>query len=135
MRTSLPWPVLLLLALLALPRAVLHDLHVIDERTAVNLLLAVVPPLIWIVVVVAARVTRPFPALLVVGGLYGVLLAAVHQILWSRNLADRPVTDLPEFVLRTFAAVSSLFTGLLVGAVAGLLAWAARRVTSRITGP
>ncbi len=52
---GLRWCVLVGLALLAVPRAVLHDLEIIHEGTAVNALLVAVPLLIWIVVVVRAR--------------------------------------------------------------------------------
>lgn len=145
MRSGLPLPALAGLALLAVPRAVLHDLKIIHEGTAVNALFVAVPPLIWIVVVVAARVTRPFPALLVVGAFYGVGLAVVHQVFWDvdaqlgGNLADRLPPAAEAGIIRTFAALSSLFTGLLTGAVTGLVAWAIaalirRRPTDDPTG-
>ncbi|GAA0504629.1 hypothetical protein Ade02nite_70430 [Paractinoplanes deccanensis] len=138
---GLPWIALAGLALLAVPRVVLHDLDVVQEGDAVNLLLVFVPLVIWIVVAVLAKVPRPFLTLLVVGAIYGVFLALVHQLLWDRsvgagaalggNLEGRLPPGAEEFVIRTFAVVSSLFTGLLAGAVTGLVAWGASRALGR----
>lgn len=121
------------LALLAVPRVVLHDLGVIEEGTFVNALLVFVPPVVWIAVVLWRRVPNPFVTLLVVGACYGVFLAAGHLLLWEvamagnepalgGNLAEVDPT-VQAFILRVFTAVSSLFTGLIVGAIAGLIAW------------
>ncbi|GIG87954.1 hypothetical protein [Plantactinospora endophytica] len=135
---GLPWIALIGLALLAVPRVVLHDLDVIQEGDFVNLLLVFVPPVIWIMVALAARVPKPFLTLLVVGGLYGVFLALVHQLLWDRsgaadatlggNLENELSPGTEELVIRVFATFSGLLTGLLVGAVAGLVAWGASRL-------
>ncbi|MDP9796783.1 hypothetical protein J2S43_005295 [Catenuloplanes nepalensis] len=133
MRLGLPLPALMGLALIAVPRAVLHDLEIIHEGTFVNALLVAVPLLIWVVVVVAARVPRPFPALLVVGAFYGIGLAVVHQVLWSvdADLGGRLPPWAEQGVIRTFAVLSSLFTGLLTGAVTGLVAWACTALIRR----
>jgi hypothetical protein len=136
MRFGLPLPVLAGLALLAVPRAVLHDLKIIHEGTAVNLLLVAVPLLVWIVVVVTARVPAPFLTLLAVGAIYGVGLAIVHQVFWNvdghlgGNLTGRLSPAAEAVIIRMFAAVSSLFTGLLTGAVTGLIAWPAAAMLS-----
>ncbi|WP_160051812.1 hypothetical protein [Nocardiopsis sp. FR26] len=135
---GLPWTVLIVLALLAAPRVVLHDLGLIQEGTFVNALFVFVPPLVWIAVAVLARVPRPFLTLLVVGVLYGVFLALGHQLLWDTawegdppalggNLADLPPLA-QSVILRGFAAVGGLLTGTVVGAVCGLAAWAVGRV-------
>jgi len=131
-------PTLLGLALLGAPRVILHDVGILEEGTAVNLVFVVVPPVIWVVVAVAARVPRPFLTLLVVGALYGVLLATVHQLLWGAafpggapalggNLADLDPA-LQAVIVRAAAALSSVLTGVVVGAVTGLLAEAVRAV-------
>src|SRR5690625_1553289 len=88
-RLGLPLWTLAILALLGVPRVVLHDLGVIHEGTAPNLLLVVAPPLVWIAVVLAARVRRPFLTLLVTGALYGVLLGLVHQLRWGTAFPGR----------------------------------------------
>lgn len=140
-RLGLPWPVLPGLALLAVPRVVLHDLHIVQEGTLVNALLVFAPVLVWIAVVWAARVPRPFLTLLVVGGCYGVLLALVHQLLWVNAYGGQPprlggeLADLSpgaqDLIIRAFAAGSSLVTGTVVGAVSGLVAWALVALTRR----
>ncbi|MDR7325263.1 MULTISPECIES: hypothetical protein [Catenuloplanes] len=133
MRPGLPLPALAGLALIAVPRAVLHDLKIIHEGTVANALLVAVPPLIWIVVVVAARVSRPFPALLAVGAFYGIGLAVVHQVFWTvdADLGSRLPPWAEETVMRAFAIPSSLLTGLLTGAVTGLVAWAVTAIIRR----
>ncbi|ARQ72505.1 DUF4235 domain-containing protein [Streptomyces marincola] len=133
--------VILLLALLAAPRVVLHDLDLVQEGSAVNGLLVFVPPLVWIAVAVGKRVPNPFVTLLVVGLVHGVLLALGHQVLWESAFGDDPpslggnLSDLDPAVetviIRFFAVVSGVFTGVLVGAVTGLAATGIARLTGR----
>lgn len=134
-RRTLGLPVIAIigLALLAAPRLVLHDLGLIAEGTPLNAAFVFVPPMIWIAVVLWKRVPSPFLTLLVVGAVYGVCLAVGHQLLWDVGFAGNPprlggnLTNLDpglqSVILRFFAAVSSLFTGVIVGAITGLLAW------------
>lgn len=139
---GLPWLAIIGLALLGAPRVVLHDLHLIHEGTFVNLLLVVVPVIVWIVVTVAARVPHPFLTLLAIGAAYGVVLAVVHQVLWHVSFGGEPpalggnLAGLPpaaqETIMRVFAAFSSLFTGVVIGAITGLIAWGIGSVTTRI---
>jgi hypothetical protein len=142
-RSALGLPVLALvaLALLAVPRVVLHDVGILQEGSLVNSLFVFVPPLVWIAVVVLNRVPNPFLTVLVIGAIYGVFLAVGHQMLWNisfpegtprlgGNLRDvAPATS--EAVVRSFAAVSSLFTGVIVGAISGLVAWGTSKVVRR----
>lgn len=132
---------LLALALIAVPRDVLHDLGIIQEGIFANSLFVFVPPLVRIAVVLWRRVPAPFPTLLPVGAVYGVLLMLGHQALWNTawdgvppalggNLGGlSPVAQ--EVVVRGFAAMSGLVTGTLVGAVGGLAARAVGRLLRR----
>ncbi|MEE1617722.1 hypothetical protein [Brachybacterium sp. J153] len=135
---GLPWLAVVGLALLAVPRVVLHDLDLIHEGTFVNLLFVVVPPLVWILVVLLARVPRPFLTVLTIGAVHGVLLALTHQLLWGAafpggsprlggNLAGLDPL-LQEVLVRAAAVMSSLVTGLVVGVVVGLVAALLARV-------
>ncbi|MCH1883515.1 hypothetical protein [Agrococcus sp. ARC_14] len=129
------------LALLAVSRAILHDLHLISEGSLANLLLVIAPAAIWIAVALLARVPKPLLTLLVVGAWYGVLLAIGHQLLWDVAFDGAPPqlggaladldSGLESAIVRTFAAASSLVTGLLVGAVSGLIAWGIRAIARR----
>lgn len=122
-------PVLAGLAALGVPRVVLHDLNLVHEGTFVNALLVFVPPLCWIAAALWRRPPRPFLTVLAIAGIYGVLLAVAHQALWhvafgdaGPNLGGRlagldPVIQ--EILMRAAAAVSSLGTGLVIGAIAG----------------
>lgn len=129
---GLPVWALAALSLLAAPRVVLHDLGV-GTGGPVAGLLTVVPAGIWIAVAVRARTPRPLVTLLVVGLFYGVILAAVHNLLWDRvfedvtprlggNLEGALSSGAEEVVMRIAMTVSSVFTGAAVGLVCGLLA-------------
>lgn len=126
------------LALLGVPRVVLHDVDVVDEGDAVNLLLVFGPFLAWVGVAVITRVANPVRALGWVGATYGVLLGVTHQILWDRAFEDDPPrlggnlegelsAGAEELVFRVFAFGSSLATGLVVGLVCGVVARAVLR--------
>lgn len=140
---GLPFAALLGLALLAAPRVLLHDLGVIDERSLVNLLLVVIPPVAWIVVAVWAKVPNPFLTLLVTGACYGVLLAGIHQLFWEQAFNGSPpalggnFSSLDIGVRRTIpriaAVFSSMFTGVAIGAITGLVAWAVTKVAGQRT--
>jgi hypothetical protein len=119
-------PALVGLALLAVPRVVLHDLDLITEGTFVNGLFVFVPLVVWVAVAVAARVPNPLATLTVVGAVYGVFLALVHQLLWSAAV-ELPATVSEPFA-RGSAVVASLVTGTVVGAICGAVAWALARL-------
>src|SRR4028119_997005 len=80
-KLGLPVPIVVLLAALAVPRVVTHDLGVFPEGSPVNSLLVFVPPAIWLAVVLWLRSPRPFLTLAAVGLAYGVMLAVGHQLL------------------------------------------------------
>ena len=137
-------PVLILLAALAAPRVILHDLGLIGEGTFVNALFVFVPPLVWIAVVLGRRAPNPFVTLLVVGALYGLMLVIGHQVLWNVAWEGEPprlggsLSALPplahEVITRGAAVVSGLVTGTVVGALAGLVALAGSRILPERAG-
>ncbi|GAB3813643.1 hypothetical protein GCM10028820_08710 [Tessaracoccus terricola] len=127
------------LALLEAPRVVLHDLGVIHEGTVVNALFVFLPPVVWIVVALVSRVPNPFVTILAIGVCYGVFLALGHQLMWGITFADNPPRlggnlagldpTIQVVVLRSFAVLSSLVTGVIVGVIAGFVAWGFSAVT------
>lgn len=139
-RLGLSPPAVWGLAVLGVPRVVAHDLDLVGPE--LNTVLVFAPPLVWLVVVLARRVPSPLATLSVIGLAYGVLLAVTHQLLWSHafdgdaptlggNLAGTLSPVWEQVVVRGFACVSSLVTGLAVGAVTGVVAWALSSVRSR----
>jgi hypothetical protein len=133
-RLGLPLWTIIALGLLAAPRVVLHDLDVIQEGTAINAVFVFVPLLVWIVVAVW-RADHPFLALLATGGVYGVCLAVGHHLFadvdsvsLGGNLAGRLSPGAEELVLRAAMTVSSVFTGLAVGTLCGVVAWVLARL-------
>lgn len=140
-RLGLPIWAIIVLALLAAPRVVLHDLGIISEGTGINALFVFVPLLIWVLVTLWARVPNAFLTLLAIGIVYGLVLAVGHQIFWTAQfdgaaprlggrLADLD-PGISALVVRVVAVVSSLLTGTVVGAVVGLLTWGIDRLLGR----
>ena len=134
-RLGLPLAAIVGLAALGVPRVVVHDLDVGGAATTWPL--AIAPAVICLVVVVARRVPQPFITLLVVGALYGVMLAVTHQLLWTEafggdppRLGDR-LGDAPDWVhiavTRGAAVLSSLAVGALAGAILGAVGAALNR--------
>ena len=123
-------PLLLLagLALLGMPRAVLHDLHLIGERSPATWFLALAPVAIWIAVTMLVRSPRPFLTVLVIGLMFGVLLVLTHQLLWdaafSGNVPAVGSGPAAELIPRLAAIPGGLMTGAAIGAIGGLLAMA-----------
>jgi hypothetical protein len=133
-KNSLGMPVTTVVGLAALgvPRVVAHDLNLVGP--ALNAVLVFLPILIWLGVVLWRRVPNPFLTLVSIGGVYGVLLAITHQLLWSSAYGDNPPrlggnlagTMSPgaeEVLMRAFAFGSSLFTGVMVGVAVGAVGW------------
>lgn len=122
-----PWPVLLGLAALGVPRVILHDLHLIAEGSAATWLLALAPVAVWIACAVIRPVPRPFLTVLTIGGLFGAMLVITHQLLWVPAFRGAPpaLGDGPaaELIPRLAAIPSGLLTGAMIGAIAGLIAW------------
>jgi hypothetical protein len=138
------WPALVGLAALAAPRVVLHDLGIVEEGGVVAGLLVFVPPALWIAAVLWRRPDRPFRTIVVIGVLYGVFLAAGHQLLWTAAFEGGAPTlggalsgidpAAGEAVLRTASVLSSLLTGTLVGVVAGGVALLLTRIVPAESG-
>ncbi|UMG91856.1 hypothetical protein [Nocardioides sp. TF02-7] len=134
-RLGLPLWAVVGLALLSVPRIFAHDLGL--GGGPIPALLTVGPVVVWVVVVLAARVPSPWVTLLAVGVLYGVALGVVHNVLWDEVFADDPPglgaldPERAELPLRVAAFVSSVFTGTAVGLVAGLVATGLRALAGR----
>ena len=132
---GLPFVAIVGLAALGLPRAILHDLHLIDDAGILTWILALGPYAAWIAVAVAKRVPRPFLTVLLIGVTFGVMLVITHQLLWvqafSGNLPAIGQGALATVIPRLAAVVSGLFTGAIIGAVGGLIAWGIRAAMTR----
>lgn len=122
------------LAALGAPRVVLHDLGMTEEGFGlISAVLTIVPVAIWVLVLVAKRAHATVITGAVIGALYGVLLAGIHQLLWNEafeddpprlggNLEDRFSAGTEELILRLASIPSSLGVGLGLGVIAGLVA-------------
>ncbi|MVA74638.1 hypothetical protein GC722_01090 [Auraticoccus sp. F435] len=141
--TDLPWPLMLTLVAIGLPRTVLADLDVVaPESSALYYVLALGPFVVWLAVAVLRPSRRPVRNFLVLGLLYGLSLVLVHQLLWtapgSQHSIPRAALDLAsgfqpglrELVVRLCSAVVGLGTGA-VTAVVAVVAGVARGGRSR----
>ncbi len=142
-KLGLPVPIVVLLAALAVPRVVTHDLGVFPEGSPVNSLLVFVPPAVWLVVVLGLRAPRPFLTLTAVGLAYGAMLAVGHQLLWEAAFGGDPprlggnlegvlAPSAEAAALRLSSLFSSLVTGTMVGVGTGAVAWAIGRLLRRV---
>lgn len=138
-KLGLPVSVIILLAAIAAIRVPLHDLGIVPQGSVVAWLLVFVPLAICLIVVLRQQVPNPFLALTAVGVAYGVMLAVIHQLLWTAaydgsapslggDLEGVLAPGLEAVVFRTSAFFSSLVTGTVLGAVVGAIAWAIERL-------
>lgn len=128
---------IIFLALLAVPRVVLHDLGWLTEGTFINSLFVFVPVLIWVAAAVWCEDAHPFRMLLAAGIVFGIMLALVHQVFWTVSFPDVPklggnLAGAPDYisiiVTRTAAVVSSLVTGTMMGVLLGGVAFIIRKL-------
>ena len=137
-KLGLPVSVIILLAAIAAIRVPLHDLGIVPDRSVVAGLLVFVPLTIWLIVVLRRPIPNPFFALTAVGLAYGVMLAIIHQLLWTAaydgnspslggNLKGVLAPGLEVVIFRTSAFFSSVVTGTILGAIVGAIAWVIER--------
>ncbi len=123
------------LAALGVPRVILHDLHVIEEGSAITWLLALGPIALWITIAVIKRVPNPFLTVLVIGAIFGTMLVVTHQVLWDSAFQGNPPSigneSAATLIPRLAAIPSGLFTGAMIGAIGGLIAWGIQAITKR----
>lgn len=138
-KTDLSFVVIFILAALAVPRVILHDLHLIDLESFPYKIMATIPFLVWLGVALFRKTTRPFADFLTLGVVFGLLLALTHQILWTASWQAAPPqlhTELDpvveEIILRVAAAISSVLTGIMLGAVFGLVAWVSSEIRAKL---
>ncbi|TWD82206.1 hypothetical protein FB561_3334 [Kribbella amoyensis] len=140
-KLGLPVWALAALALLAAPRVALHDLGVAVTGPLAGLL-AIGPALIWIVAAVRSKALWPWATGLVIGAFYGCILAIGHNLFWDKAFADGPPklggnlenrmpAGAEEVVMRIAASFSSVFTGIAVGLLCGLVATVIQRIAAR----
>jgi len=138
-KTDLPFNIIFILAALAVPRVIIHDLHLADLNSVPYKALATVPYLIWLAVAIGHKSGTPLKDFLMIGGTFGALLAATHQLLWDSAIKtadiDMSVSLDPsaeQLVLRTAAIISSLLTGLIIGGFFGCIAWLANAIRKKL---
>lgn len=143
-RASIPFVALLGLALLAIPRVVVHDLKMVPLDSGFYRALAIAPLVIWLGAAMFWKTSRPVRDFLVLGLCFGVLLGVTHQVLWDAawggntphiggNFEGKLSPLVESLVLRGFALGSSLVTGLVFGAPFVLVALGASKLRRSTT--
>lgn len=139
LKTSLPILVIVLLAALAVPRVVMHDLHTVPLDSPIYLVFAIVPFAIWMLFALSGRSKRPIYDFMVLGIIFGLMLAITHQLTWDASWGSNPPQlqgnldgkidpAVEGLLLRAATFVSSFMTGVVVGGITAAIAWAATRV-------
>lgn len=133
---------LLGLALLSIPRVVVHDLEAVSFDSLVYKALAIVPLLIYLGVALFRKNKRPLYDFVVMGLLFGFFLALTHQVFWNAAFGDNPprlgdnlegqLSPATEEVLMRIATfISSIVTGVVTGLIFGVVALIAKKVRGR----
>lgn len=142
LNTGLPFVLLVILAALAVPRVVVHDLHALPLDSLGYKALIFVPFAVWGLVALFGKSKRPVYDFLVLGLLFGLMLAVTHQITWDAAWGDNPPQlhgnlegkldpTVESLILRAAAFVSSLFTGIVLGGAAAIIAWASSKARKK----
>lgn len=132
---------LITLSLLGLPRVILHDLSLIEEGTFFNSLLVFIPLIVWTIYMLRKKVKAPFLSMLFLCIIYGIILGITHQVLWTQSFPEGvqlggDLSELPAAVsntiIRSFAFLSSITTGTIMGLVLGTVTWLLNQFLNRI---
>ena len=129
-----PFPIGLVLSLpfLGLIQKIPELLGWVDMGTNSHFFLLLMAPVTWTMVAIH-KIEQPFIPLLLVGGLYGVLMAISDLIYW---IVMREPLGLPEtgwsfddlmmainaFLIPSMQVIGNLLLGLVIGALTGLIA-------------
>ncbi|HEU5121447.1 MAG TPA: hypothetical protein VFT59_01260 [Candidatus Saccharimonadales bacterium] len=139
-------PVWLIVALVALmlPRTLLNELGVVAEATLAYYVLALTPFVIWLGVALLRKTKKPMMDFLILGLLFGILLAVIHQLFWAvgsavSQHAPQFAIDFAsqfdpawrELITRSISVCISLIIGLGSGIIFGAIATISTLIRSR----
>lgn len=138
-KTDIPLWILVLLALISVPRVIVHDLDILPLDSVLYQFMAIIPLAIYLGLAILRHNKRPIYDFLVLGLFYGVFLATIHLVLWDASWGNNPPTlgDKLEGVLDPAAEIalfkaavlhSSIVTGIVLGGVFGLIALTAQKI-------
>lgn len=138
LRPDMPLWLIVLLAAIAMPRVVVHDLHLLPLDSFFYILLAVVPFIIYGSIAIFRDNKRPLYDFMIMGVCFGVFLATIHLITWDTswgsnmpklgdNLEGVLAPEVERLFFQTATAFSSVMTGIVTGAVFGLIAVLAKK--------
>lgn len=124
-----------MLAILGLPRVVVHDLHLFDLESIPYKILAIVPFVTWGLYALFGKSKRPIYDFMLLGLIFGLMLAVTHQLTWDAswgsnppqlhgNLEDTFDPMIESVLLRSAAFISSILSGMMFGGVCALVALA-----------
>lgn len=128
---------IVILALLGLPRIVLHDLSIIEEGSLVNSILVFGPVVIWFLYILVRNQEVPVWSIFILSCFYGLILALTHQILWDESFPDgvklggnlsHISIEVSTVIARFLALMSSLTTGLVLALILSGIMWVSSKV-------
>ena len=132
--------------MLALPRVIVHDLHLFPFDSIEYKILTIVPFATWALYALFGKSKRPIYDFLILGTLFGLMLAITHQLTWDASWGSNPPhlqgnleakldPMIESLLLRSAAFMSSIFTGIAFGGTCSLVALASFNVWSRRRKP
>lgn len=128
---------IVILALLGLPRIVLHDLSIIEEGSLVNSILVFGPVVIWFLYILVRNQEAPVWSIFILSCFYGLILALTHQIFWHESFPEgvkfggnlsHILIEVSTVIARVFALISSLTTGLVLALILSGIMWVSCKV-------
>lgn len=143
--TDMPAWLMMTLVAVGLPRTILADLDVVQpESGLLYYFLALAPFAVWLAVAVLRATRKPVMDFVVLGVLYALSLAVVHQVLWNANAGygHQPPASAVKFAenfspgsqdlaLHGYTIMISLMIGIGSGLVVAIVAFVAGKVRAR----
>ena len=141
-KTDMPLWMLAGLALLAMPRAVIHDLDGLPFDSPAYIAMAVAPLLLYLAIAIFRNNKRPMYDFIVLGLFFGVFLSLVHLILWDHKWGGNPPAfgdqltgvfcpEVEDMLFRISVTFSGLHVGIALGALFGAIGLIAQKVRAR----
>lgn len=143
--TDMPAWLMMTLVAVGLPRTILADLDVVQpESGLLYYFLALAPFVVWLGVALLRETRKPLMDFVVLGVLYALSLAVVHQVLWNANagyghrppasavsFAENFSPGLQDLAVHGYTIMISLMIGIGSGLTIAVVAFVAGVVRAR----
>lgn len=133
---NLDWRLIIILGAIGAIRPLVHDIPALSGKEPLQGLVAISVFTVMLVTPLVKKVPNIFPTFVAIGGVYGLFSAFVHQAMWNSvfdggypSLGADATFEPPVLVLRFFAFIATIVTSILTGALLGVMAYLASKLT------